>query len=237
MHIRLDKFLAETGTDSRQGVKNLIKKGRVTVDGLTVKRPEFKVDTEKNCVCLDGKAITYYEFEYFMLNKPAGVISATSDPRQKTVLDLIEEKTRKDLFPVGRLDKDSVGLLLITNDGKLSHRLLSPAHHVEKVYFVRLAHDTDEGDKKAFREGIDIGDDEKTLPAKLEPAASGKPGEVLVTIQEGRYHQIKRMFEARGNSVTYLKRLGMGPLLLDDSLKEGESRRLRDEEVQALQSC
>lgn len=237
MQLRLDKFLAELGAGSRQEAKALIKKGRITIDGETVRRPEIKVDSEKNTVCLDGRELVYYAFEYFMLNKPAGVISATTDPRQKTVLDLITEKTRKDLFPVGRLDKDTVGLLLITNDGKLSHRLLSPARHVDKQYFAKLLHPVTPEDQRAFAEGIDIGDEDKTLPAKLEIPDSQRPSEALVTIHEGRFHQIKRMFEARGNTVIYLKRLSMGPLKLDANLGEGESRRLSKEEVQALLDC
>ena len=169
-----------------------------------------------------------------MLNKPAGVVSATRDDGSETVVDLVEGKSRKDLFPVGRLDKDTVGLLLITNDGQLAHRLLSPAHHVDKVYFARLDHAATEEDVAAFQAGLDIGDEDLTLPAQLEIPNAQQPNEVLVTLREGRYHQVKRMFEARDNEVVYLKRLSMGSLVLDPALAEGESRRLTAEELACL---
>lgn len=234
MRVRLDKYLADLGTESRSGVKQLIKKGRVQVNGMVQARPDAKVDTDIDRVCLDGQELTYHEYEYFMLNKPAGVVSASRDPHSATVLDLIEEKTRKDLFPVGRLDRDTVGLLLITNDGPLAHRLLSPVHHVEKVYRVLLDGPVSETDQAAFQEGIDIGDDTLTLPAALEIPDGARPKEVLVRIHEGRYHQIKRMFAARGRRVLALKRLSMGPLTLDEALEEGESRRLTEMELDSL---
>ncbi|HCT91282.1 MAG TPA: 16S rRNA pseudouridine(516) synthase [Lachnospiraceae bacterium] len=236
MRIRLDKYLADLGIESRSGVKLLIKKGRVQVNGTVWNRPETKVDTEADQICLDGRNLTYYDYEYFMLNKPAGVVSASRDPRSLTVLDLIDSKTRKDLFPVGRLDRNTTGLLLVTNDGALAHCLLAPGRHVEKVYRVQLDGAVESADQTAFREGIDIGDDTPTLPAMLEIPDASRPEEVLVRIHEGRYHQIKRMFAARGRQVVGLKRLSMGPLLLDDTLEEGESRRLTGTELAELKS-
>ena len=175
-----------------------------------------------------------------MLNKPAGVISASEDSRQTTVVDLIEDRKRKDLFPVGRLDKDTVGLLMITNDGDLSHRLLSPRFHVDKVYYARIAGAVTESDVKAFADGLKIDDTLTALPAKLEilsvTAAPDPVSEIEVTIREGKFHQIKRMFAARGMEVVYLKRLSMGPLVLDPGLEEGEYRPLTDEEVTVLKS-
>ena len=234
MRIRLDKYLADLGIESRSGVKNLLKKGRVRLNGAVQTRPETKVDTDADRICLDGKVLTYHDYEYFMLNKPAGVVSASRDPHSSTVLDLIGGKTRKDLFPVGRLDRDTVGLLLITNDGSLAHSLLAPGRHVEKVYRVLLDGAADSADQEAFCEGIDIGDDTPTRPAVLEIPDGSRPEEVLVRIHEGRYHQIKRMFAARGNQVLWLKRLSMGSLVLDGSLGEGESRRLTGEEIEDL---
>lgn len=234
MRIRLDKYLADLGIESRSGVKTLVKKGRVRLNGAVLTRPEAKVDTVSDQVCLDGKLLTYHEYEYFMLNKPAGVVSASRDPHSSTVLDLISGKTRKDLFPVGRLDRDTVGLLLITNDGTLAHGLLAPGRHVEKVYRALLDGAADSEDQEAFREGIDIGDDAPTRPAVLEIPDGSRPEEVLVRIHEGRYHQIKRMFAARGKRVLWLKRLSMGSLVLDDSLREGESRRLTESELAGL---
>ena len=183
---------------------------------------------------MDGRELVYREYEYFMLNKPAGVVSASHDSRNSTVLDLIADKTRKDLFPVGRLDRDTVGLLLITNDGPLAHSLLAPGRHVEKVYQALLDGAADGTDQDAFREGIDIGDDAPTRPAVLEIPDVTRPEEVRVRLQEGRYHQIKRMFAARGKQVLWLKRLSMGALVLDESLGEGESRRLTGEEIKSL---
>jgi len=169
-----------------------------------------------------------------MLNKPQGVISATSDSKSKTVIELLGDKARKDLFPVGRLDKDTEGLLLITNDGDLAHGLLSPKKHVDKVYYVRVAGRLTDEDKTAFREGIDIGDDTPTLPADLSVLESGEISEAQVCIREGRYHQIKRMFEALGKKVIYLKRLSMGPLILDKDLPCGSFRELTEQEISLL---
>ena len=232
--IRLDKFLSEMGVGTRQEVKQYIRKGKVEVDGEIAKRPELKVDETKANVTLDGERIGYASYVYYMLNKPSGVVSATEDKREKTVIDLIKGQKRKDLFPVGRLDKDTVGLLLITNDGNLAHRLLSPKHHVDKCYFTRVTGQIHEEDIHRFKEGLDIGDEKKTLPADLEILSSGEISEAKVTICEGRYHQVKRMFEAIGCKVIYLKRLSMGSLTLDPALEKGAFRKLTEEEITAL---
>ncbi len=232
--IRLDKYLADMGVGTRSELKKIIRSGRVQIDHIPVKKPDEKIDIEKQTVMLDGQVIAYQTVEYYMLHKPAGVVSATKDQKEKTVLDLIDEKKRKDLFPVGRLDKDTEGLLLITNDGKLAHQLLAPGKHVDKVYYAKIAGKVTEEDGEYFARGVDIGDEELTLPAKLEILASGEESEVLLTIQEGRFHQVKRMFEAVGKKVTYLKRLSMGSLVLDENLKAGEYRPLTKEELERL---
>ena len=234
MLLRLDKFCADMGLGSRKDVKALVREGRVYVNGWRVKKADIKVDTEKDVVEFNHERIMYAQYEYFMLNKPAGVVSATTDDGHETVVDLVEGKSRKDLFPVGRLDKDTVGLLLITNDGQLAHRLLAPGHHVDKVYFARLDHDATAEDVEAFAQGLDIGDEDMTLPAQLEIPDPAHAYEVLVTLHEGRYHQVKRMFAARDNEVVYLKRISMGALRLDESLAEGESRPLTEEELACL---
>lgn len=234
MKLRLDKLLADMGYGTRSEIKKEIAKGGVTVNGTVMKKPEAKIDTERDIVCIKGEKAVYARYEYFMLNKPAGVVSATMDRRERTVLDLIEDKKRDDLFPVGRLDKDTEGLLLITNNGELAHQLLSPKKHVDKVYFARVRGTVTEEDIKMFSEGLDIGDEKKTLPAQLSILSSGEISETRITIREGRFHQIKRMFAAVGKEVVYLKRLGMGALTLDESLAPGEYRRLTEEEVTGL---
>lgn len=231
--MRLDKFLADMGAGTRSELKKMIRAKRVTVDGEVIRDPGFSVD-ETSEVLLDGKPVVYEGFVCYMLNKPAGVISATKDPSQQTVLDLIREQHRTDLFPVGRLDKDTEGLLLITNDGKLAHRLLSPKKHVEKTYFARVEGVVTEADVKVFEEGMEIGEDFTALPAELKILSSGAQSEVLVTICEGKYHQIKRMFHAVGKEVVYLKRLLMGDLSLDPALLPGEYRRLTEEEIRRI---
>lgn len=236
MKLRLDKYLADMGLGSRNDVKALVKQRRIYVNGRYANRADVKVDTETDVVEFNHQRIVYAQYEYWMLNKPAGVVSATRDDGSETVVDLVEGKCRKDLFPVGRLDKDTVGLLLITNDGQLAHRLLSPTHHVDKVYFARLDHAATAEDVAAFQQGLDIGDEDLTLPAQLEIPDPQRPDEVLVTLREGRYHQVKRMWEARDNEVVYLKRLSMGSLTLDPALAEGESRRLTPEELSCLSS-
>lgn len=232
--IRIDKFLADMQIGTRSQVKQLLKKGLITVNGELVKKPETKLDPEHDRVFFDGRLLNFEKYVYYMLNKPMGVVSATEDRREKTVLDLLaKEDLRPDLFPAGRLDKDTVGLLLLTNDGALSHRLLSPKHHVDKTYQVRVTKTINPEMITAFEQGIDIGDEKLTLPAHLEPI-SEHPCEAIVTIHEGRFHQIKRMFHAVGCEVTWLKRLSMGSLKLDETLEEGSYRRLTSEEVEAL---
>ena len=232
--IRLDKFLADMGVGTRAEVKKYIRQGRVTVDEVVAKSPEMKVDTSVQTVCYDGAPIQYETYVYYMLNKPAGVISATRDANEKTVIDLIDDKKRKDLFPVGRLDKDTEGLLLITNNGELAHNLLSPKKHVDKVYYARIEGVVTEEDQKAFLEGVSIGEGEITRPAKLEILESDAISEIKLTIQEGKFHQVKRMFEAVGKKVIYLKRLSMGQLELDEQLALGEYRLLTQEEIELL---
>ncbi len=232
--IRLDKFLADMGYGTRSEVKKEITKGNVKINGLPVRKPETKIDTEKDEVMYREQPAAYEKYEYYMLNKPAGVISATTDKKEKTVLDLIGEKQRKDLFPVGRLDKDTEGLLLITNDGELAHRLLSPKKHVDKVYYVRVQGELAEEDIRRLAEGIDIGEEKLTLPARLVIRKNGQFSEAEITIQEGKFHQVKRMFHALGKEVVYLKRLSMGTLVLDGNLKPGEYRKLTKEERDGL---
>lgn len=234
MMIRLDKYLADMGAGTRSDIKKAIRAGKASVNGTPVRRPETKIDTEQDTVELNGMKVSYAAFEYFMLNKPAGTVSAVTDRQDATVIGLITDRKRNDLFPVGRLDKDTEGLLLITNDGALAHRLLSPSKHVDKVYYARVRGTVTEEDKALFARGVDIGDDRPTLPADLEICSSGPLSEIRLTIREGRFHQVKRMFQAVGKEVLYLQRLRMGPLVLDSSLKPGEFRRLTEDEVNEL---
>lgn len=231
--IRLDKYLADMGLGTRTEVKKDIKKGRISVNGEIIKSPEYKIDTQTDAVLADGKEIAYEELIYYMLNKPQGVVSATEDRRDKTVLDLISEKKRKDLFPVGRLDKDTEGLLLITNDGELAHNLLAPKKHVDKKYFVRLKAPLSEENRKRLEEGVDIGEDKLTLPAQVF-VLNEERDEAEIIIREGKFHQIKRMFHAVGNEVVFLKRLYMGSLVLDEALLPGEYRLLTPQEIERL---
>lgn len=246
--MRLDKYLAEMGEGTRQEVKAFIRKGLVMVNCVPVKKPEAKVEEGKDQVTLDGREIPYQKYLYYMLNKPAGVITATTDSRDRTVLDLLGEDRRKDLFPVGRLDKDTEGLLLITNDGPLAHRLLSPRKHVDKCYYAKVRGKVTGEDVEQFAQGLFLAGlreekEEKTMPARLEilktASAAGKeaPGivsEILLTIQEGKFHQVKRMFQAVGKEVLYLKRLSMGSLKLDPELAPGQYRELTKEEMERL---
>lgn len=234
MKLRLDKYLAEMNLGTRSEVKKLITKGQIQVNRTIVKKPEFKLDPISDRVQYQDREITYVTYEYYMLNKPSGVISATEDKRDTTVIDLIESRQRKDLFPVGRLDKDTEGLLLITNDGALAHRLLSPKKHVDKTYYAKICGEVTKEDIEIFEKGICIGDEKLTLPAKLVILKSGAESEIELTIQEGRFHQVKRMFQAVGKEVVYLKRLSMGGLSLDPSLKPGEYRKLTKEEMEQL---
>lgn len=246
--MRLDKYLAEMGEGTRQEVKAFIRKGRVMVGGVPVKKPEAKVEEGKDQVTLDGREIPYQKYLYYMLNKPAGVITATTDSRDRTALDLLGEDRRKDLFPVGRLDKDTEGLLLITNDGPLAHRLLSPRKHVDKCYYAKVRGEVTGEDVEQFAQGLflaGLGEEkeEKTMPARLEilktvsTGGEEDPGfvsEILLTIQEGKFHQVKRMFQAVGKEVLYLKRLSMGSLKLDPELAPGQYRELTKEEMERL---
>ena len=229
MEWRLDKFLTQIPVGTRSQVKDMIKKGRVCVNGVHASKPELKVDPENDSITLDGKKLFYSQYAYYMLNKPSGVITATMDKKKETVLDLLDDK-RKDLFPVGRLDIDTEGLLLITNDGELCHRLLSPKHHVDKCYFAKTDLPIPVDAVKKFEEGIDLGDF-TSMPAKLEILGDF---EAKVIVQEGKFHQVKRMFEAVGVTVVYLKRLSMGSLKLDETLAPGESRTLTQEELECL---
>lgn len=235
--IRLDKYLADMGCGTRQEVKKFIRSGQVSVDGIVVKKPETKVEQTVQEVFLNGEKVGYESFEYYMLNKPAGVISATEDQSCQTVVDLIKDKKRKDLFPVGRLDKDTEGLLLITNDGALAHRLLSPKKHVDKCYFARICGKVTEEDVRSFEKGVNIGSQEQpeiTMLGKLEIITSDDISKIRLTIQEGKFHQVKRMFQAVGKEVIYLKRLRMGTLILDENLGIGEYRPLTKEELEKL---
>ncbi len=234
MKARLDKILADSGLGTRSSVRDLIKSGTVKVNGISEKDPGKKVDTDMDEIIVRGELIDFRDKVYYMLNKPAGVITATEDKKQTTVIDLIKDKKRRDLFPVGRLDKDTVGLLLITNDGDLAHRLLAPGKHVKKTYLVRVDGIITDEIKSGIEKGVDIGDEKLTAPAELREIklledADGV-SEAEITITEGRYHEIKRMFEAFGLNVIYLKRLSMGGLKLDPDLQEGQWKILSEEE-------
>lgn len=229
---RLDKLLAGTGKWSRREVKALVRQGLVRVDGQLAASAEDKLDPAAAIITVAGETISLCRFTYVMLHKPAGVLTATEDRKQPTVLDLLPPELRRiGLAPVGRLDKDTEGLLLLTNDGELAHRLLSPKYHVEKRYFARVDGELSAADTEAFARGMTLGDGLECLPAGLELL----PGHAcIVTLREGKFHQVKRMLAARGAPVLYLKRLSMGPLTLDDSLAAGAYRLLRAEEILAL---
>ena len=229
--IRLDKYLADMQFGTRSEVKKLIRTGKVQLDGKTCKSPEQKLDPEQAQVMVEHRLVQYASYEYFMLNKPKGCVSATEDHRYPTVLDYITDHLRGDLFPVGRLDLDTEGLLLITNDGALAHELLSPAKHIAKTYEAVIDGIVTEEDVKAFAQGINIGEKKPTKPAELVVLKSNV---IRITIYEGKFHQIKRMFEAVGKQVLELKRLSMGALKLDESLQPGEYRALTDDEITYL---
>lgn len=230
--LRLDKYLADMKVGTRSEVKRYIRKGRVAVNQQIVRDVGFKV-LSKDLVTFDGMKINYTKMEYIMLYKPAGVLTATKDKHQRTVFSLLEETKRKDLFPVGRLDKDTEGLLLLTNNGTLAHRLLSPKYHVDKTYYAKIVGKVGEEEIRRFAEGISCGEF-TALPAKLEIKKTGEISEVEVTVQEGKFHQVKRMFEAVGAEVIYLKRLRMGSLYLDESLAPEQSRELTEKEIEEL---
>ncbi len=229
---RLDKIISATGKKSRREVREMVRQGRVLVDGRPAPAADMKVDPQTAVILLDGEPLGYEKFTYVMLHKPAGVLTATEDRRQETVLDLLPpELRRRGLSPVGRLDKDTEGLLLLTNDGQLAHRLLSPKSHVDKVYYARVDGALEPGDIAAFAAGMTLGDGLECLPAGLEILS---PTEALVTLREGKFHQVKRMLAARGKPVLYLKRLSMGRLRLDPALAPGAWRMLTEEERSAL---
>ncbi|WP_434309076.1 pseudouridine synthase [Hominifimenecus sp. rT4P-3] len=233
--VRLDKLLADAGYGTRSQVRQLVRKKHVTINGEPAKGPEQKIDVDKDQIFCEGKPVFYAAYEYYMLNKPAGVVSAVTDNRDKTVVELIEDRQRRDLFPVGRLDKDTEGLLLITNDGILANRLLTPGRHVEKTYYAEVDGPVTQMDIKLFAEGLDIGEERRTLPAVLIVEESGNAcSKVQLTITEGKFHQVKRMFQAVGRRVTFLKRLTMGSLTLDEALAPGEYRKLTEGEILAL---
>lgn len=233
--MRLDKLLANMGYGSRKEVKQLLKQKAVTVDGIEAKDPAMKVDPEKQNVSVFGERVEYVEYIYLMMNKPQGVISATEDKIDKTVIDLLDPLAQHfKPFPVGRLDKDTEGLLLITNDGNLAHNLLSPKKHVPKVYYAKIDGLVTETDMDAFAQGVELDDGYVTKPGHLVILKSGDQSEIELTIQEGKFHQVKRMFEAVGKKVTYLKRLSMGGLKLDETLKLGEYRELTENELKLL---
>lgn len=234
---RLDKIVSNLGYGSRKEVKALVKKGLIEVDGVVVKDNGMAIDPETAVISINGEEITYRKYIYLIMNKPAGVISATHDNREETVVDLLEVDHQVfNPFPVGRLDKDTVGLLLLTNDGDLNHKLISPKWHVDKVYFAKIDKEVTEEDVKEFKKGIKLDDGYVCKEAKLEILSASEEGsEIKVTIQEGKYHQVKRMFEAVGKKVVYLQRIEFGGLKLDEEdLEEGEYRELTKEELLIL---
>ena len=244
MIMRIDKLLCEMNIGSRSQVKTLIKKGLVSVNGSKVTKADMQVNGEGDLISCEGKEYRYRPYVYYMMNKPAGIITATKDIRERTVWDLfceqLAEKSNgdltgipmRDIFPVGRLDKDTVGLLVLTNDGDMAHRLLAPGSHVPKKYYVKTDRPLDRAGERLLREGVDIGEKTLTRPAGLTYA--GEEEGYYLTITEGKFHQVKRMFQAAGVQVVYLKRVSMGGLMLDECLREGQIRELTKEEVCAL---
>ncbi|GAA0230340.1 pseudouridine synthase [Metaclostridioides mangenotii] len=229
---RIDKILSNLGYGSRTEIKKYCKNGLVVVNGATISNPGQQVDHESDEIYFEGKKVVYREFVYLMMNKPGGYISATTDKYDPVVIDLIDPSYLIfEPFPVGRLDKDTEGLLVLTNDGQLSHRVLSPKKHVPKTYYAKVSGVVGEDDIKAFKEGVVLDDGYKTMPSELVIIKSDDESEIELTIHEGKFHQVKRMFESVGKEVVYLKRLSMGNLKLDESLELGEYRELTDEEV------
>ena len=229
--LRLDKIIADSGLYTRSEATALIKRGRVAVGDEPACSGAQKCDPQTIQITVDGKPLEYRRFRYVMLNKPRGYVSSTGDKRDKTVMELLDEKYSKlGLFPAGRLDKDAEGLLLLTNDGEFAHMITSPSKKVDKRYFIEIEGTVNERDIEILARGIELGDGTKCMPAVLEPAAGG----AFITLREGKFHQVKRMFEALGNKVLYLKRVKMGGLELDPVLKPGETRELTKEEVELL---
>ncbi|PRZ12809.1 ribosomal small subunit pseudouridine synthase A [Laceyella sediminis] len=232
---RLDKVLVHMGVGTRKEIRKLTKAGRIKVNGSAVNDPSVHVMPETDDITVDGITIDYREHIYLMMNKPQGVISATEDRNEEVVTDLLEQEHRVfEPFPVGRLDKDTEGLLLLTSDGKLSHQLLSPKKHVPKTYYAEVDGVVTEEDALAFKNGVTLDDGYVTMPSELTILSSGPRSEVELTIYEGKYHQVKRMFEAVGKKVVFLKRIAMGPLTLDPDLEPGEYRELTPEELALL---
>lgn len=229
--MRLDKFLCDMKIGTRSQVKDYIRTGQVTVNGFLVKQPDTKVDEKQDKIVFCGTLCVYQQYAYYMLNKPAGVVSATYDPLSKTVIDLLTGVKETDLFPVGRLDKDTEGLLLICNDGELAHKLLSPKKHVDKVYLVGIRQPLKKEEIIQLEQGVDIGEEKVTLPAKVKRIEDKK---ILLTIQEGKFHQVKRMLQAVGNEVVSLKRISFGPIQLDEQLPAGSYRPLTAQELSLL---
>lgn len=233
---RLDKIIASQGKYSRSEVKKLIKAGLVTLNGEKVKGADVKADAEKDAITVDGESITYKKHVYIMLNKPQGVVSATDDPVHRTVIDLVPSHLfRQGLFPAGRLDGDTTGFVLITDDGDFAHRILSPKNHIMKTYHATLDHTLSDSDIKSFSEGIELRDGTLCLEAQVR-MLTAEPPVAEVKIHEGKYHQVKRMFAALGNKVVALKRVKMGGLALDEDLREGQCRELTAEELEAVQN-
>ncbi|NQX71405.1 rRNA pseudouridine synthase [Paenibacillus alba] len=238
---RLDKILAHVGIGTRSELKRLAKEGAIYVNGVKVKDSGMQVNPETDVIKVNGEAVLYREFVYLMMNKPQGVVSATEDNRDRTVVDLLDDVYAPfEVFPVGRLDKDTEGFLLLTNDGKLAHNLLSPRKHVPKTYFAKVEWEVTETDREAFSQGVTLDDGYETLPGILKILQSGNESngelsEIELTIMEGKFHQVKRMFQAVGKRVSYLKRISMGPLVLDPNLALGQARELTKEELLALQ--
>lgn len=241
---RLDKFLADQNIGTRKQIKEYIKNGVVSVNGEAVSKPDIHIDENADKIVFMGQELGYEEFHYYMLNKPDGVVSATRDGRSVTVLNLLADENVKGLSPVGRLDKDTEGLLVLTDDGALIHHLLSPSHHVDKEYEVHLAGELSDADINKLEKGVDIGDVKRdgskdmTLPARCRMGDYDEEGRpvLYLTLQEGRFHQVKRMLEAVDNEVLFLRRIRMGDVLLDESLAPGEYRRLTEEELQHLKN-
>ena len=233
---RIDKILSNLGHGTRKEVKGLLKKGRIEVDGVIASDSAMKVDPDKSVIKIDGEEIRYRKNIYLIMNKPAGVISATVDNHDETVIDLIDEQYHAfKPFPIGRLDKDTVGLLLITNDGELNHKLIAPKNHVDKVYYAEINKFVDEADIATFKKGVVIDDGYKCMPAILKVLNADENGsEVMITIQEGKFHQVKRMFESVDKKVVFLRRTSFGPLKLDENLAEGQYRELSEEELNSL---
>ena len=231
MIVRVDKILSELGFGSRQEIKKYVKAGKVRINDNIVKKPEEKLNSEKDKLYFEGKEVEVEEFETFILYKPAGYVCATNDNVHKTVMELIDSK-RKNIVPVGRLDLDTEGILILTNDGALNHRLVSPASHVDKTYYAVFEGKLDENAVEMTKNGLDIGEGEVSKPAKLEIISDN---EILLTIHEGKFHQVKRMVKALGGEVTYLKRVAFGGLILDDlKLNKGESRKITEIEMEML---